>query len=208
MVYREVEDKNAECTALLLTCNLYLQSRRFQEMQEPANDALFIAQDQGFTDLEKNAQEYLDQIQQMMVQTQQQQQQMMMPQQGGPGGPAVPVWLQQQGGGEGGPQDSGPGSVAKTRQRGDVLDVKAGVLDISVIKNKIQTISANIMGFDDVAELEMDSPFMESGLTISSSVLLRDELMAEMQGVSLPITLVFDYPSPNAVADFIAEKAG
>merc|ERR1712241_1033082 len=72
MVYREVEDKHAECTALLLTCNLYLQSRRFQEMQEPANDALFIAQDQGLTDLEKNAQEYLDQIQQMMVQSQQQ----------------------------------------------------------------------------------------------------------------------------------------
>merc|ERR1711972_333830 len=184
-----------------------MQSRRFQEMQEPANDALFLAQEQGFTDLEKNAQEYLDQVQQAIGQQQQwAQQQQMVQQQGAPGGPAVPVWLQNQGGGDGGPQDSGPGSVAKARQRGDVLDVKAGGLDISVIKNKIQTISANIMGFDDVAELEMDSPFMESGLTSSSSVLLRDELMAEMQGVTLPITLVFDYPSPNAVAEYIAEK--
>merc|ERR1712183_762713 len=135
-----------------------------------------------------------------------QQMQMMQQQQGGGGGggPQVPIWMQNQGGGD--QADSGPAgsAVAKQRQRGDVVNV-AG-LDMTVIKSKVQTIAANIMGFDDVAELEMDSPFMESGLTSSSSVLLRDEIMAEMQGVTLPITLVFDYPSPNAVAEYIADK--
>merc|ERR1712013_70615 len=99
-----------ECVSLLITCNQYMQGRRFNEMQEPANDALFIAQEGGWTNLEKDAQDYLDQVQQAIGQQQQMmQQQMMMPQQGQPGGPAVPVWLQQQGGGgEGGPQDSGP----------------------------------------------------------------------------------------------------
>merc|ERR1711920_638886 len=102
----------------------------------------------------------------------------MQAQQGqGGGGPAqVPIWMQQGGGDQ--QQDSGPAgsTVAKERKRGDVVNV-AG-LDITVIKTKVQTIAANIMGFDDVAELEMDSPFMESGLTSSSSVLLRDEIMA------------------------------
>merc|ERR1712183_1111660 len=138
------------------------------------------------------------------------QQQMMMQmqaQQGGGGGaPVIPIWQQQQmaaaaaGGGDGGPQSS----QQVARQRGEAVSVSG--LDIAVITEKVKTISAQLMGFDSPDDLEVDAPFMESGLTSSTSVLLRDEIMAEMQGVNLPFTLVFDSPTVAAVADFIGSK--
>merc|ERR1711879_205720 len=132
--------------------------------------------------------------------------QQMQQMQGG-GQPVVPIWQQQQmadamaqGGGDAGPQSS----QQVARQRGEAVSVSG--LDISVITEKVKTISAQLMGFDSPDDLEVDAPFMESGLTSSTSVLLRDEIMAEMQGVNLPFTLVFDYPTVAAVADFISSK--
>merc|ERR1712050_485725 len=135
-----------------------------------------------------------------------QQAMMMQMPQGGGGAPVVPIWQQQQmaaaaaGGGDAGPQSS----QQVARQRGEAVSVSG--LDQSVITEKVKTISAQLMGFDSPDDLEVDAPFMESGLTSSTSVLLRDEIMAEMQGVNLPFTLVFDYPTVAAVADFIGSK--
>jgi len=207
--YRELGAFREEAYSLLLTCRVLRGAGRLQEVLEPANDALYLAQQIQDASFEEAAQGYVTEVEQAIGRAQQFQ---MLPpeaqqqQQQGGGAPVIPVWAQNQGQ-QGAAPAGGESQVAKTRQKGYVLDVRAG-LDPQVIKTKIQTIAAGIMGFDDVAELEMDSPFMESGLTSSSSVLLRDELMAEMQGVNLPITLVFDYPSPNSVAEFIVEKTG
>ena len=47
----------------------------------------------------------------------------------------------------------------------------------------------------------------EAGLTSNTAVLLRDELGKDLPGISLPPTLIFDYPSVSAIADFVMEKA-
>ena len=76
---------------------------------------------------------------------------------------------------------------------------------------------------------EADTPLMEAGLTstsavtlppqregldsgskagshgIASSLRLRDELMKDLVGVNLPVTLVFDYPSISAMTELVME---
>merc|ERR1712050_238301 len=135
-----------------------------------------------------------------------QQAMMMQMPQGGGGAPVIPIWQQQQMAASAQQGDAGGAQSSQqvARQRGEAVSVSG--LDISVITEKVKTISAQLMGFDSPDDLEVDAPFMESGLTSSTSVLLRDEIMAEMQGVNLPFTLVFDYPTVSAVADFIGSK--
>merc|ERR1712217_354836 len=88
--------------------------------------------------------------------------------------------------------------------RGPALDMSAG-LDLALVKSKVMEIAARITGADD-GEIETDTPLMEAGLTSNSAILMRDELTAELPGVTLPVTLVFDYPSVAAMAELIVES--
>ncbi|MFI1797412.1 SDR family NAD(P)-dependent oxidoreductase [Streptomyces sp. NPDC020379] len=54
-------------------------------------------------------------------------------------------------------------------------------------------------------ELEPGRPFTASGITSLAGVLLRDRLGA-VTGVQLPATLVFDHPTPAAVAEFLGSE--
>jgi len=218
-LYRETGSTREETTALLLTCRVLMGTGRMHEVLEPANDALHLAQQLGDAQYEEMAQQIVTDVEaaikpqnafpmmtpEMMAMMAQQQQQ---PQGGGGGAPVVPIWMQNQGGGGADVGHAPESQVQKARSRGEALDVKSGGVDPTVIKSKIQGIAAQVMGIDDVSELEMDAPFMESGLTSASSVVLRDELSAELTGVNLPITLVFDYPNISSVAEFICEKMG
>merc|ERR1711871_1632133 len=57
-------------------------------------------------------------------------------------------------------------------------------------------------------ELENDSPLMMvSGLNSMSSAMLQEVLQSEF-AISLPVTLAFDYPSVNGIANFIHEQQG
>merc|ERR1712187_91665 len=97
-------------------------------------------------------------------------------------------------------------SVARTdRPRGAALDVSAG-LELGMVKNKVLEIAARITGAED-GEIESDTPLMEAGLTSNSAILLRDELSQELPGISLPVTLVFDYPSIAAMSELIVQSS-
>ncbi|MGX9883008.1 SDR family NAD(P)-dependent oxidoreductase [Streptomyces sp. NPDC002276] len=65
-----------------------------------------------------------------------------------------------------------------------VLDVTARTLDVPV------------------PELDPEVPFSAQGLTSLGAVLLRDRL-GTATGLALPATLVFDHPTPTAVADLV-----
>ncbi|GIL68019.1 hypothetical protein Vafri_21296, partial [Volvox africanus] len=52
-----------------------------------------------------------------------------------------------------------------------------------------------------------DAPLMSSGLDSLGAVELRNALEGRL-GVQLPSTLVFDYPTPAAVSEFIAAQLG
>lgn len=104
------------------------------------------------------------------------------------------------------PPDAGGGHVAKTGVAGK-LDLSSGVNAETVIKT-IRDVATGIIGDDDGEEIEADTPLMQAGLTSNTAVLLRDEMNSVLPGINLPPTLIFDYPSIAAMADFIVEKAG
>merc|ERR1712187_272433 len=97
-------------------------------------------------------------------------------------------------------------SVARIeREKTAALDVSAG-LDLPVVKAKVLEIASRITGAED-GEIEADTPLMEAGLTSNSAILLRDELSQELPGISLPVTLVFDYPSIAAMSELIVQSS-
>lgn len=96
-------------------------------------------------------------------------------------------------------------SVARVRKPGEALDLGAGV-DLTMIKMKVTETTLSIIG-EEEEDVEADTPLMQAGLTSNTAVLLRDELSNAIPGVNLPPTLIFDYPSVNAMADFIVDQA-
>merc|ERR1719264_591931 len=105
---------------------------------EPANDALYLAQQTADTQYEEIAQQYIQSVEQAIGRANQPQYQQEQGG-GGGGGPQVPIWLQQQGQAEGSGPAGGESRVQKQRQRGEAVDVRSGLAP-EVIKSKIQTI--------------------------------------------------------------------
>merc|ERR1711879_1142767 len=93
--------------------------------------------------------------------------------------------------------------VARTGGGGP-LQVTAG-MDPGIVSAKILEIATAIIG--DEEGIDADTPLMQAGLTSNTAVMLRDELSKDLPGVKLPPTLMFDYPSISAIADFVVEQA-
>lgn len=99
-------------------------------------------------------------------------------------------------------QPDAPQAVV-TMQAGDKLTLSAG-LSADVVRAKVSDITMRIIGDDE--QIEAEVPLMAAGLTSNSAVLLRDQLSQEIPGIHLPPTLIFDYPSIEAITDFVMEK--
>merc|ERR1719401_2602758 len=118
------------------------------------------------------------------------------------GGMTMPMTMPDEAGGI---PDQAVSLARQERERGPALDLSSGV-DAGQIKSKVMEIATRITGAED-GEIDADTPLMEAGLTSNSAIILRDELSAELPGVSLPVTLVFDYPSVAAMSDLIVENS-
>merc|ERR1719517_368078 len=64
-----------------------------------------------------------------------------------------------------------------------------------------------IQSVGDEEGLDMDSPLMDLGLDSLASISFREQLVAT-SGLKLPTSLVFDYPSLTAIAEFMVEVSG
>jgi len=200
VLFRECGDFHSEASALLLSADALRVIRNHKESKDAANEALSLFKQYNDTTGEELAQQILDFIQQIedSIKQQQMAQQNMWANQ-------MPMQMMQQPQG-GGDMPQQAMSVARTeRERGPALDVSGG-LDLPVVKNKVLEIAARITGAED-GEIEADTPLMEAGLTSNSAILLRDELSQELPGISLPVTLVFDYPSIAAMSELIVENS-
>merc|ERR1712064_167596 len=94
---------------------------------------------------------------------------------------------------QGGPAQAA--SVAKPQPKG---------LDPKIVNKKIMDLVQNVLASDD--EISGDSPFMESGMDSLSSVQLVSEVSREFQ-MSLAPSLVFDFPTVNALTQHLVEES-
>ncbi|HRI72560.1 MAG TPA: SDR family NAD(P)-dependent oxidoreductase, partial [Polyangium sp.] len=73
------------------------------------------------------------------------------------------------------------------------------------VENAICADAARVLGLGSPDELRRDRPLQEQGLDSLMAVELRTAIAARI-GQPLPITLVFDYPTPQAIAKFLLER--
>ncbi len=98
------------------------------------------------------------------------------------------------------PLEDAAGSLAQT-----LADLAKDDRDSAVMKLLLAQIAA-VLG-EDVADSEdMRSSFKELGFDSLAAVELRNRL-ANAAGLSLPSTLIFDYPTPRAVAQLLRSRA-
>ncbi|MFJ8844696.1 SDR family NAD(P)-dependent oxidoreductase, partial [Streptomyces cyaneofuscatus] len=64
---------------------------------------------------------------------------------------------------------------------------------------------AGVLGHTDASVIDGDRPFQELGFDSLTAVELRNQLN-QATGLRLPTTLVFDYPSPTALAKFLGRE--
>mmetsp|Transcript_73941 Transcript_73941/g.161865 ORF Transcript_73941/g.161865 Transcript_73941/m.161865 type:complete len:538 (-) Transcript_73941:23-1636(-) len=79
-----------------------------------------------------------------------------------------------------------------------------GPISRDLILSKLAETVAAILGDDE--PIEEDVPLMEAGITSNTAVILRNSLMEQIPGVSLPPTLIFDYPSMSEISGFIVDQ--
>jgi acyl carrier protein len=75
---------------------------------------------------------------------------------------------------------------------------------VSISPADIQDIVEGILG----AAVAADQPIMEAGLDSLGAVELRNSIGAKFGIEDLPATLVFDYPTANALASHLASTQG
>jgi amino acid adenylation domain-containing protein len=63
---------------------------------------------------------------------------------------------------------------------------------------------AEVLGERDAGAIQPDVPFIDLGLDSLGAVQLRNRIMASV-GLTLPATVVFDYPTPRGVAQLMGE---
>lgn len=189
ILFREFKDFRSEGSALLQSADALRVMRQHKEAKEAAEEAFKLCTQYDDEQGVKIATDLLDYLNQLLQPPPQPQfispQQQMSP-------------LSQEG-------LSREGQIVSIhrpeRERGPLLDVSAG-LDLPMVKGKVLEIAERITGAED-GEIEADTPLMEAGLTSNSAILLRDELVQELPGIQLPVTLVFDYPSIAAMSELI-----
>ena len=85
-------------------------------------------------------------------------------------------------------------SVSESERQGVCLDL-------------VRTHVATVLGHSSAAEIEPDRAFRELGFDSLGAVELRNRL-STASGLRLPATVVFDYPTANALGDFLLTATG
>merc|ERR1712150_29724 len=104
-------------------------------------------------------------------------------------------------------QETALAKPAKKKQRvvrGDKLDM--GNTNQGAVANRLSEIVRSIVDIEDDEEVDLDTPLMQIGVTSKTAVELRNALTEEMPGINMPFTLVFDYPTVNAMAELVMEQ--
>ncbi|MEU7619363.1 type I polyketide synthase [Micromonospora rifamycinica] len=75
----------------------------------------------------------------------------------------------------------------------------------ALILGEVRVIAAAVLGHESAEAIDPETPFTDLGLDSLGGVEFRNRVTA-VTGVQLPSTLVFDYPTPAAVAGFLRTR--
>ncbi|WP_052230363.1 type I polyketide synthase [Streptomyces sp. CT34] len=101
-----------------------------------------------------------------------------------------------------------PATTAAAEQADDTDEFRASLALLSgeerldALTDEVRTQVAMILGYDDPEQVPVGRGLLELGMTSLTAVDLRNRL-SRRTGLSLPATLVFDYPTAGELADFL-----
>jgi len=75
---------------------------------------------------------------------------------------------------------------------------------VDMVKSRIMAMVMDATGSGD--DVQGDVPFMDAGIDSLASVELRTNLQTAF-GIPLPSTVMFNYPTPQGMADLLVEEA-
>jgi len=81
--------------------------------------------------------------------------------------------------------------------------VKETPKDRELLTKTVLSVARDAVGDD--SKIDLDSPLMEAGMDSLSMVSFRNDLLTELDGVNLPATVVFEYPTLHSLVDFLME---
>lgn len=105
------------------------------------------------------------------------------------------------GGGGGDAPPPGPAAVSQAEPAGAVSKTKGPSLE--QIMEQVADIASSLIGSDDLAG---DTPLMDAGLDSLASVEFQNTLQKDFRGVSMPSTMMFDFPTTKEIAAYIADS--
>ncbi|MET3423586.1 acyl transferase domain-containing protein/acyl-CoA synthetase (AMP-forming)/AMP-acid ligase II/thioesterase domain-containing protein/acyl carrier protein [Actinoplanes tereljensis] len=105
------------------------------------------------------------------------------------------------------PGSSRPVTTAEPVATGqpEVLAGLTGAELVTAAETLIRTEVAGELGYPDASPVDLGAAFTDQGLDSVGSIQLRTRLVAAT-GIAMPATVVFDHPTPAALARWIAEE--
>lgn len=96
-------------------------------------------------------------------------------------------------------------AAAPRSSEGVLAQARPPGLAPALVISTLQRVTKMMLGSD--RDIEADLPLFDVGITSMNAVLFRNKLLDEFEGVDLPVTLVFDFPTLKGMSELVLERS-